>query len=75
MLANVTIQQAPEVDCVAALELPNVMKVDYVASELSTTQNTVRELLRSGQLRGFQVGTHWRVTRTALLEYIGEVHG
>ena len=42
----------------------NVMDIDQVADELHVTVKTVREYLRTGQLRGEKIGRRWRVLRS-----------
>ncbi|WP_052668660.1 helix-turn-helix domain-containing protein [Nitriliruptor alkaliphilus] len=52
-------------------ELPDVLRTVEVASVLRADEDTVRELLRSGELRGVRVGRNWRIPRAALLAFLG----
>lgn len=42
------------------------------ADSLGLNPETVRELLRSGDLRGFKVNREWRISEDARLEYIAK---
>lgn len=42
----------------------NVMDVQEVADELGVSTKTVREYLKTGQLKGRKAGTNWRVLRS-----------
>ncbi len=48
-----------------------------VAEELNVTTTQVRSVLRSGKLRGIQVGGRgvWRIERAELERYIEELYG
>lgn len=45
------------------------LTVRDVAAELSVNPETVKRMLQSGRLSGYKVGSHWRVTSTALKQY------
>ena len=51
---------------------PDVMDVRRVAEVLGVAQATVRREIARGSLSSIHVGTRVRVTKTALLEYVGE---
>ena len=53
-------------------DLPDVMDVPTVAGRLGVTKPTVYEAIKSGALRAFHVGRAVRVTKLALLEFVGE---
>lgn len=42
----------------------NVMDVQEVAEELGVSPKTIREYLKTGQLKGHKAGTNWRVLRS-----------
>lgn len=50
--------------------LPDVVNSKTAAGALSIPENSLRELARSCEIRGFKVGKTWRFTRTALIEYV-----
>ena len=55
----------------ASLEaLPTVLTPAEVMDILGIGKNTVSALLNSRQLKGFRVGRSWRITDTALHEYM-----
>lgn len=51
---------------------PRFVTLQQVADELSVGQPTIRELLRSGELRGIQVGGRgvWRIERKEIEAFI-----
>ena len=51
-------------------ELPLVLRVDDLMPILSIGRNTAYELVRSGQIRSFQVGRQFRIPRQAVAEFI-----
>lgn len=42
----------------------NVLDVQQAAEELRVSPKTVREYLRTGQLKGHKAGTNWRILRS-----------
>ena len=54
-------------------DCPDVMGVPQVANALGVSEATVRREIRSERLKSFHAGTRVLVTKTALLEYVGEV--
>ena len=55
---------------------PRFMTLRQVADLLRCTQGQVYSLVRSGQLKGIQIGgrNQWRVERSKLEEYIQEAY-
>ena len=49
---------------------PGVFRVEGVARMLNCTEEFVRTLLRSGELRGFKIGQQWRITEQAIRDFI-----
>ena len=49
---------------------PPVGTVEDVAHVLSLPHTSVRQLCRAGQLEAFKVGKLWRITRSALVNFI-----
>lgn len=57
-----------------AEKLPEILEVKEVAEYLQCSENTVRELLRTGKLTGFKM-RRWKVRRDALEAYIAGREG
>ena len=55
---------------------PRFLTIEDVALELATTKSQIYALLRSGELRGIQIGgrSQWRIERIKLEEYIQEAY-
>ncbi len=53
-------------------EYPDVLTVEETCSALRMGYNAVYDLLNSGQLKAFRNGTHWRVPKDAVRDYIRE---
>ena len=53
---------------------PDVMGVNQVAELLGVVPATVRREIARGALACIHVGTRVKVTKTALLRYVGEVN-
>lgn len=55
---------------------PVVLEKDLSPTEAGEiagiSRTTVTNLLKSGRLKGYEVGTHWRVTRDSLLKYMAD---
>ena len=47
-----------------------VLSVSEVAEYLGVGKNRVYELLNAGQLKGFRMGSTWKISRMALENYI-----
>ncbi len=58
------------------LEKPVVVEVDPSPSEAGEIAQVSRpfiiHLLKEGTLKGYQVGTHWRIKRDSLLQYLAD---
>jgi excisionase family DNA binding protein len=54
----------------AASALPDVLTPADVARALGVTEADVLETLEKGDLKGRKIGSAWRVTRTALDEFL-----
>jgi len=52
--------------------IPSVLTVSEVATILRVTPQTVRNMLRSGQLQGVRVGGMWRVYEDSALTLLQE---
>jgi excisionase family DNA binding protein len=55
---------------------PRFLTIEQVAEELNVGQPTVRMLLKSGELRGIQIGGRglWRVASLDLENYIADAY-
>ncbi|WP_332601618.1 helix-turn-helix domain-containing protein [Arthrobacter sp. S2(2024)] len=55
---------------------PRFLTIEQVAEDLATSVVQIRSLLKSGQLRGFQLGGRgvWRIGRDDLEAYIQEAY-
>jgi excisionase family DNA binding protein len=55
---------------------PRFLTVEQAAQELNVSEAAIRSLLRSGELRGFQVGSRgqWRTGIADLQTYIDEAY-
>ncbi|MCX2748987.1 helix-turn-helix domain-containing protein [Arthrobacter sp. MI7-26] len=55
---------------------PRFLTIEQVAEDLATSIIQIRSLLKSGQLRGFQLGGRgmWRIGRDDLEAYIQEAY-
>lgn len=53
------------------LELPCVINTIEAGRVLGCARTTVTRLLRDGELKGFRVGTDWRLSRDAVLAAAG----
>ena len=56
----------------AAAGLPELLGPAEAATALGVTEADVMSVLESGELKGKKIGSTWRVTRTALTEYLGK---
>ena len=50
----------------------DILTVYDVAEALFIGKNRVYELLEEGQLKGFRIGTVWKIPKMALEEYVCE---
>lgn len=53
---------------------PRFLTIDQVATELNIGQPLVRGLLKSGELRGFQLGGRGRIGADDLQKYIDDAY-
>jgi excisionase family DNA binding protein len=49
-----------------------LLRADQVQKRLACSRTTVCKLLREGHLRGFKVGSQWRIYESSLQRYIEE---
>ena len=61
---------AAPVDARAVAALGEILTLDEVAAYLKISKKTVYKIVRSGALRAFKAGKHWRVRRADLGEWI-----
>lgn len=47
-----------------------ILTTDEVMDYLFIGRNTIYDLLRSGKIKGFKIGSCWKIPRKALEEYI-----
>lgn len=55
------------------VEAPVVLTVREVASLLRVQRPKVYDLLREGTLRGFKIGSDWRITRESVEGLVGQI--
>ena len=55
---------------------PRFLTIQDVSLELATSKSQIYALLRSGELKGIQIGgrSQWRIERIKLEEYIAEAY-
>jgi excisionase family DNA binding protein len=55
---------------------PRFLTIEQVGLELATSKSQIYALLRSGDLKGIQIGGRgqWRIERVKLEEYISEAY-
>ncbi len=51
-------------------EIPPIMTFAQCQSILHIGKNTLLDMLHSGRLQGFKIGSRWRITREELEEFI-----
>ena len=51
------------------------MTASELADYLGVGKNRAYELLNSGEIKGFRIGSIWKVTKTAVDQYIYEKSG
>lgn len=54
-------------------QLPAVLTVGQVAGLLQCHERKVQNMLASGELKGFKLGPHWRISKAVVLEFVGHV--
>lgn len=57
---------------VSISNLPQILTSDEIADYLKVSSDAVLKELENGYLRGFKIGSEWRCTDAALLDYIGK---
>ncbi len=50
-------------------QYPDIMTVEEACETLQMSRNTLYELLRSGEIKAFQVNRIWKIPREAVEEY------
>jgi excisionase family DNA binding protein len=50
--------------------MEDLLTPEDVAKRLNVSEYTVRRLLRTGELQGLKVGGQWRITPSAVKDYI-----
>jgi excisionase family DNA binding protein len=53
-------------------DLPLVLTSEQVAAVLQLKRRTVTNMLNRGELQGVRVGKGWRVSRAALIQFVGD---
>ena len=51
-------------------ELPLVLMIDDLMAVLNIGRNSAYELVRSGQIRSFRIGTQIRISRQAVVDFL-----
>ena len=54
-------------------QLPMVLRVDELMPVLKIGRNAAYELIRSGQLKTLRIGSSYRIPRSELLRFLGEL--
>ena len=52
-------------------EYGDVLTIEDLQEILGIGRSTAHGLLRTQQIKGFRIGTRWRISRDALLNYLG----
>ncbi len=65
-----TVTQAVSVAAVMPME--EIWTVREVAKRMKVSEESVRRLLRSGKLRGVNLGRDWRIPESAIVELFGK---
>ncbi len=50
----------------------DILTIDEVCEVLMVGRNRVYELLNADQIHGFKIGSVWKISKQALIEYITE---
>lgn len=56
-------------------QFDDLLEVEEVQEILRMSRNCVYEILRSGQLKGYQQGRTWKVPKEAIISYIKKRSG
>lgn len=68
LMASTLDRMADVLERLEEIESSSPLTVDEVAKAVRVDERTVREYIKSGRLRAFKVGAHWRIPRSALAE-------
>ena len=52
-------------------DLPLVLSIDDLAKVLGIGKNTAYDLVRSGRMKSIRIGHQIRITKSALLDFLG----
>ena len=52
-----------------------VLTLQEMAEELKISYTKAYDLLNEGQIKGFKIGSIWRISRKAINDYIGQMSG
>lgn len=58
-------------NCTHIDQLPLVMSVEQIADFLGIGMNTAYELVRVGRIKSLRIGHQYRISKFAILEFIG----
>jgi excisionase family DNA binding protein len=50
--------------------LPDIMTRKQLSEFLKVSDLTIFRVLKSGELKGFRVGRHWRIEKEAVLQWL-----
>ena len=56
-------------------EFDYLLTVEEAQEILKMSRNCVYEILRSGELKGYQQGRNWRIPKQAVMEYVSKRSG
>lgn len=54
-------------------ELPLVLNIEVLMAVLNIGRNSAYELVRSGQIRSFRIGTQIRIPRQAVADFLANI--
>ena len=55
---------------VPAVEEPEVLTLEQLAELLAVDEETLKELVETGEIPGRKIGPHWRFSRRAVLDWL-----
>ncbi len=50
--------------------IPDIMTFNECKDFLKVGKNTLLDLLHSGQIDAFKIGSRWKITKDAVIEYL-----
>lgn len=50
--------------------LPDIMSFKEAREYLRLGKNSMLDLLHSGQIQGFKIGSKWKITKEAMIDYL-----